>query len=240
MRRQYAGLGKEIIERLLAKSGHTYVESEISTAILRLGHKNAEDALAAVGRGELAGSDVLKAMGIVVETTSPRQRRRFFWPRGKESKERGPGLPVRGASRDSPLKIFRGTGAVPGERIVGIRTPGEGIVVYPIFAKALEMFDAEPERWIDLTWEPVGEDQRFPARIGVKIHNEVGALAQVAQVIGEMDANIDELQMTTQSGAKDFFDLDILVEVHDVKHLNDMVKGLQAKPLVSAVRRVEG
>ena len=35
-------------------------------------------------------------------------------------------------------------------------------------------------------------------------------------------------------------DLDILVEVHDVKHLNDMIKGLQAKPLVSAVRRVEG
>src|SRR5205807_6935628 len=104
VRRQYAGLGKEIIERLLAKSGHTYVESEISTAILRLGHKNAEDALAAVGRGELAGSDVLKAMGIVVETTSPRQRRRFFWPRGKENKERAPGLPVRGASRDSPLK----------------------------------------------------------------------------------------------------------------------------------------
>jgi guanosine-3',5'-bis(diphosphate) 3'-pyrophosphohydrolase len=237
VRRQYAGLGKEIVERLLAKTGRAFVESQVANAIPRLGHKNAEDALAAVGRGELAGSDVLKAMGIAVETSEPRQRRRFFWPR---SKEKPAALPVRGVSRDSPLKIFRGTGAVPGERIVGIRTPGEGIVIYPIFAKALEQFDAEPERWIDLTWEPVGEDQRFPARLGVKIHNEVGALAQVAQVIGESGANIDELQMTTQSGAKDFFDLDILVEVHDVKHLNEMIRGLQAKPLVSAVRRVEG
>jgi GTP pyrophosphokinase len=236
VRRQYAGLGKEIVERLLAKSGRSFVEAEIAAAIARLGHKNVEDALAAVGRGELAGSDVLKAMGIAVEAAEPRQRRRFFWPRNKE---KPPALPVRGVSRDSPLKIFRGTGAVPGERIVGIRTADEGIIVYPIFAKALEQFDAEPERWIDLTWEPVSEDQRFPARISVKIHNEVGALAQVAQVIGEAGANIDELQMTTQAGAKDFFDLEILVEVHDVKHLNEMMKGLQSKPLVSAVTRVE-
>jgi GTP diphosphokinase / guanosine-3',5'-bis(diphosphate) 3'-diphosphatase len=236
VRRQYAGLGKEIVERLLAKSSRPYVEAEITAAIPRLGHKNIEDTLAAVGRGELAGSDVLKAMGIAVEAAEPRQRRRFFWPRNKE---KPPALPVRGVSRDSPLKIFRGTGAVPGERIVGIRTPGEGIVIYPIFAKALEQFDAEPERWIDLTWEQVEEDQRFPARIRVKIYNEVGALAQVAQVIGEAGANIDELQMTTQAGAKDFFDLEILVEVHDLKHLNEMMKGLQSKPLVSAVKRVE-
>jgi guanosine-3',5'-bis(diphosphate) 3'-pyrophosphohydrolase len=240
VRRQYAGLGKEIVERLLSKASRAYVESEIAAAIPRLGHKNTEDALAAIGRGELAGQDVLKAMGMAVESPAPRQRRRFFWPRGKETKEPSPGLPVRGVSRDSPLKIFRGTGAVPGERIVGIRTPGEGIVVYPIFAKALEQFDAEPERWIDLTWEPVGDDQRFPARIKIKIYNEVGALAQVTQVIGESGGNIDELQMTTQAGTKDFFDLEILVEVHDIKHLNEIMKGLQSRPLVSSVRRVEG
>jgi (p)ppGpp synthase/HD superfamily hydrolase len=237
VRRQYAGLGKEIIERLLGKSGRAYSEADVVVAISRLGHKNIEDALAAVGRGELAGSDVLKAMGIVAEDAAPRPRRRFFWPRGKEKET---GLPVRGVSRDSPLKIFPLTGAVPGERIVGIRTPGEGIVIYPIFAKALEKFDGEPERWIDLTWEPVGEDQRFPARIRVKIHNEVGALAQVAQVIGEAGANIDELQMTTQVGARDFFDLEILVEVHDLTHLNEMIRGLQSRRLVSSASRVEG
>ena len=47
-------------------------------------------------------------------------------------------------------------------------------------------------------------DQKFPARIRVKIHNEVGALAQVTQVIGEAGADIDELQMTTQVGARIF------------------------------------
>ena len=62
----------------------------------------------------------------------------------------------------------------------------------------------------------------------------------MTQVIGESGGNIDELQMTTQAGAKDFFDLEILVEVHDIKHLNEIMKGLQSRPLVSSVRRVEG
>jgi GTP diphosphokinase / guanosine-3',5'-bis(diphosphate) 3'-diphosphatase len=74
----------------------------------------------------------------------------------------------------------------------------------------------------------------------VTIHNEIGALAQVAQVIGEGGANIDELQMVTQQGARDFFDLDILIEVQDLKHLNAIMRGLESKPLVSAVTRAEG
>ena len=45
--------------------------------------------------------------------------------------------------------------------------------------------------------------------------NEVGALAQVTQVIGEQGGNIDELQMMARQGVRDFFDLDILLEVHD-------------------------
>ena len=64
---------------------------------------------------------------------------------------------------------------MPGERIVGILTPGEGITIYPIFAKALEQFDNQPERWVDLAWDTAAaEEQRFPARITVTILNEVG------------------------------------------------------------------
>jgi GTP diphosphokinase / guanosine-3',5'-bis(diphosphate) 3'-diphosphatase len=236
VRRQYAGLGKEIIERLLSKAGKTYAKTEIEAALPRVGHKNIEDALAAIGRGELAAADILRAMGLTVETPGPKLRKR----RESKTGEMHGALPVRGLGHDTALKFSMATGAVPGERIVGIRTPGEGIVIYPIFARALEEFDSEPDRWIDLTWDAVGADERFPARIKVTIHNEIGALAQVAQVIGEGGANIDELQMVTQQGARDFFELDILVEVQDLKHLNAIIRGLESKPLVSVVTRSEG
>ncbi len=46
-------------------------------------------------------------------------------------------------------------------------------------------------------------------------------------MIGDQGGNIDELQMMARAGARDFFDLDILLEVHDLKHLNDIMMGLQ-------------
>jgi (p)ppGpp synthase/HD superfamily hydrolase len=237
VRRQYAGLGTEIVERLLTKAGKSYVTQEIEAALPRVGHKNLEDALAAVGRGELAAADILKAMGLTVEAPAPKLRKR----RQSTGNDAPTGaFPVRGFGHDTAFRFSRATGAVPGERIVGIRTAGEGIVIYPIFARALEEFDSEPDRWIDLTWDATGADERFPARIKVTIHNEIGALAQVTQVIGEGGANIDELQMVTQQGARDFFDLDILLEVQDLRHLNAIIRGLEARPLVSTVTRSEG
>jgi RelA/SpoT family (p)ppGpp synthetase len=240
VRRQYAGLGREIVGRLLDRAGaKKLAEKDLELAIPRLGHKNAEDAMAAVGRGELAASDVLTAMGI--STAEPQKTlslRRLFSRTPKA--EAPPAIPVRGVSGHMALRISLETGAVPGERIAGILTPGEGITIYPIFARALQQYEDQPERWIDLAWDATGEDQRFPARIKVSIHNEVGALAQVAQTISDAAGNIDELQMVTREGARDFFDLQILLEVRDIKHLNLIMNGLRQRPLVSAVTRVTG
>ena len=149
-------------------------------------------------------------------------------------------IPVRGVARSTVLKISPETGAVPGERIVGIIMLGQGITIYPIFARALEQFDNQPERWVDLAWDASATEKRFPARLAVTILNEVGSLAAVAQVISECGGNIDALQMVAREGARDFFDLDITVEVHDLKHLNDIMAGLRSRDSVSSVARATG
>jgi GTP diphosphokinase / guanosine-3',5'-bis(diphosphate) 3'-diphosphatase len=239
VRKQFAGLGREIVEKLLERQNHAYSEKEIASAVPRLGQKNVDDALAAVGRGELSGFDILKAMGLDVDEKEVRASRRKVLAKKTEANSKF-SLPVRGAAANMGLKINRLTGAVPGERIVGIVTPGEGIMIYPIFAKALEQFDQEPDRWVDLAWGVAEEGQRFPARVLLTIINEVGSLAQVTQVIGEQGGNIDELQLVAREGVRDFFDLNVLLEVFDNKHLNDIMKGLKSRPLVSSVSRATG
>ncbi len=238
-RKQFAGLGHEIVEKMLAKLDRQFIEKEVAAAIPRLGHKNLEDALAAVGRGELSGVDVLKAMGLTLADSDIKElRRKAPVKKGDPGEELS--IPVRGVARSTALRIYEGTGAVPGERIVGIITPGEGITIYPIFARALEQFDNQPERWVDLAWDSGAEEQRFPARISVSILNEVGSLAKVTQLISDQDGNIDALQMVAREGARDFFDLDITVEVHDLKHLNDIMAGLRSRSAVSSVSRKTG
>ncbi len=68
--------------------------------------------------------------------------------------------------------------------------------------------------------------------------NQPGILAQVATVIGEADGNIDNLKMLTR--AQDYTKMRIELEVWDLGHLNDIIGGLKAKPVVSAVERVFG
>ncbi len=76
MRKQFAGLGREIVEKLLAKQNKTMVAKEIAAAVPRLGHKNVDDTMAAIGRGDLSGYDMLKAMGLTVEASQMRESRR--------------------------------------------------------------------------------------------------------------------------------------------------------------------
>jgi len=126
---------------------------------------------------------------------------------------------------------------VPGDRIVGIMMPGEGITIYPIQSPALQAFEDTPERWLDVRWDVDEKSpQRFPARINVSSRNEPGSLAQVAQVIAEHDGNIDNVRMSRES--PDFTRLLIDLEVYDLKHLNAIISQLKAKPVVARVDRV--
>jgi (p)ppGpp synthase/HD superfamily hydrolase len=145
-------------------------------------------------------------------------------------------IPIRGLNGDMGVK-FAGSGAVPGERIVGIMTPGEGITIFPIQSQALKAFDDQPERWLDVRWDVDPDDsRRFPTRIEVTALNEPGSLVQVAQVISAHDANIANI--TIPRSASDFSVMVIDVEVKDVKHLNRIIAGLRTKPVVSGVTRV--
>jgi GTP diphosphokinase / guanosine-3',5'-bis(diphosphate) 3'-diphosphatase len=235
-RKQFAGLGQEMVTKLLARHKIDFTDKLMAKAAPRLGQKNADDVLSAVGKGELSAVDVLKAMGVDVDETDIKAARRKI----SSKKSGGMSIPVRGAAAGTILKIHLRTGAVPGERIVGIVTAAEGITIYPIFAEALEKFDSEPERWVDLAWGNAEEGQRFPARVKVTLINEIGALANVTQAISDKGGNIDGLNLQAREGVRDFFELEILLEVFDVRHLNQIISEIKTKPSVSDAARITG
>ena len=87
---------------------------------------------------------------------------------------------------------------MPGDRIVGVLTEGEGIRIFQIHSPKLK--DYEHERWIDVTWDVDADDpERFPAKLSVTALNEPGTLAQIAQLIGEADGNIDNVRMVRRA-----------------------------------------
>src|SRR2546429_8044710 len=146
-------------------------------------------------------------------------------------------IPIRGITGELPVRFAPEGGAVPGDRIVGILTPGEGITIYPIQSQALKDFEDVPERWLDVRWDVEERTpQRFPARLVLQTVNEPGSLAQVAQVIAEHDGNIDNISMERSS--PDFTSVTIDLEVFDLKHLNSIIAQLRAKDVVAHAERV--
>jgi GTP pyrophosphokinase len=143
-------------------------------------------------------------------------------------------VPIRGLRNDIPVAFEEG-GAVPGDRIVGVLTEGEGIRIFQIHSPRLK--DYEHARWIDVTWDVDPYDpERFPAKLAVTALNEPGTLAQIAQLIGEADGNIDNVRMVRR--ATDFTEMAIEVEVRDLDHLTRIISGLRRKRVVSKVERV--
>ncbi len=260
VRAQYLGLGRKMIERAFARAAKPWSEERLNKSLSRLARASVEDVFAAVGRGEMKADDVVKAVHPDWReerkpvNKAPRSEGWFGLSRVASLKFRIPGfrgsvtgkpedmsapIPIRGINGDLPVRFAPEGGAVPGDRIVGILTPGEGITIYPIHSPALKEFDDEPARWLDVRWDIDDvTTQRFPARLLLRAKNQPGTLAQVAQVIGEHGGNIDNVHMDRPS--QDFTQITIDLGVYDLKHLNAIIEQLRAKPVVSSVERYNG
>jgi guanosine-3',5'-bis(diphosphate) 3'-pyrophosphohydrolase len=253
VRVQYAALGRQIVERLCQRAKREYSDDKLRGALHRLARASIDEVFAAVGRGEMRPSDVARAMypdykeERIAAVPPPKSESGWFGLKmGKALMFKVPSatpadndasIPIRGINSDLPVRFAPDGGAVPGDRIIGIVTPGEGITIYPIQSPTLKDFEDTPERWLDVRWDmDERTPQRFPARIAIQSVNEPGTLAQIAQVIAEHDGNIDNIRMTRR--APDFTDCVIDLEVYDLKHLNAIIAQLRAKKVVAAAERV--
>ncbi|MGE3230171.1 MAG: bifunctional (p)ppGpp synthetase/guanosine-3',5'-bis(diphosphate) 3'-pyrophosphohydrolase, partial [Hyphomicrobium sp.] len=256
IRRQYAELGRRLLMSAFERVGESYSDERVKRVLPRLAHKSLDDLLAAVARNEVKTEDVLRAVAPELAAAARAQRTEEAQSKAKgwlrltraatsklrlsssspetETTGRVRGIPIRGIKNDMPV-LFEAGGAVPGDRIVGVLAPGEGIRIFQIHSPRLQEF--EHERWIDVAWDiDPDKPERFPALISVSAPNRPGTLAEIAEVIGQAGGNIDNLKMLRR--ASDFTELRIGLEVWDLAHLNQIINGLKAKAVVSKVERV--
>ena len=257
-REKYATLGRLILTRGFERRGLELNDQVLAPVLLRFSQGSVLDLMAAVGRGEIHAADVLNVIDpaheeaqreqIGTERATPADVARkdgwfdleggsglqFRVPAG--SNEETASLPIQGRKGDLPIRFAPDGGAVPGDRIVGILTPGEGITIYPIHSEALRDFD-DYDQWLDVRWDIDTEHpERFPARVSVAAINEPGTLAEIARIISDNDGNIDNIKMMGR--AADFHEMTIDLEVWDLKHLNRIINQLRGAKVVSNVQRV--
>ncbi|MEP0943548.1 MAG: bifunctional (p)ppGpp synthetase/guanosine-3',5'-bis(diphosphate) 3'-pyrophosphohydrolase [Rhizobiaceae bacterium] len=256
---QYSELGEKILTTAFKRAGHIFEREQLEAVLAKLAHNTAADAIGAVGRGELPPEDVIKAVypdyqkdrGARGKSASgegwfnlsgvanlmfriPGRRRDKY---ADAAAQLANAIPIRGAADDLPVKLDPEGGAVPGDRIVGILTPGEGVTVYPIQAEALQQFEDSADQWIDLRWDIDPDNpERFPSKIRVVAVNAPGTLAEISEVIAAADANIATILLSQPDPG--LAQMVFGVEVWDLNHLNRVVRELRSLAVVSEVERV--
>lgn len=244
-RARHAELGRQLLKRYFQRQTRIYDEDKILAVLPKLARSSVEELLAAVGHGDVSADDVVRA--VYPDYTRPKEaqpailgeRRKDHIGAGSEYEtiEKLKALCITGVESDMSIHFAQNTSAIPGDRIVGILEPDHSVTIYPIHAPVLASLEQEPERWVDVRWSNESEGiVRFPTKIKITVLNEPGVLAQVTQVTGDADANIQNIHITNHSRA--ICEILIDLEVYNLKHLASILAQLKTKPVVTEAQRV--
>ena len=234
----FISLGRQMVDNLFAAEAVESDENVLDRALGVLSYGSLDDLLEAVGRGSLSAADVLMAS---LPKKGRRKRDRFAGAMrsliGRPAKvsDSAQMLPLNGAFYGTVVKVAEGFFPLPGDEIVGIVTPGQGVVVYPANARELAAFEHSRERWVPMQW---GEENNhlYASRVDLTAVNRTGSLSVITQTIADFDANITNLSMIHFN--EDFCDLTVDVEVRDNEHMEQLVSALQGSRVISKAKRV--
>jgi len=220
-RDRFIKLGRELSRAGFEHVGKKATDKALDTAAKMLRLTNRNELLARLGSAELTTQRV-------IETLYPDLS-------GEEMVEVSSERAVIGLSPDQSMHRAPCCQPLPGERIVGITYRGRGVVVHAIDCGNLGAYEDQPERWLDLHWQPGTHAPVYTVTLDLTIGNDAGVLGRVCTLVGEQKANISDLEFLDQK--PDFYRLLIDVELRDAKHLHQLVSVLEAESDVADIKR---
>jgi GTP diphosphokinase / guanosine-3',5'-bis(diphosphate) 3'-diphosphatase len=220
-RGRFVKLGTELARAAFDHIGKKATDKALRTAAKMLGLADDEDLLSRLGSAELTARRVIEVLYPELVLAKADE---------VDAKQ-----PVVGLTADQSFKRAGCCQAVPGERIVGITYRGQGVVVHSIDCPALEEFEEQPSRWIDLHWQAGRHAPVFTVSLEITISNDAGVLGRICSLIGEQKANISDLRFTDRK--PDYYKVIMDVDLRDVEHLHLVMTALEAETDVAQINR---
>jgi GTP diphosphokinase / guanosine-3',5'-bis(diphosphate) 3'-diphosphatase len=127
---------------------------------------------------------------------------------------------------------------IPGDPIIGFIKKGQGLIIHTHDCPSIRQFDADPDKWLDVEWDPETK-KYFDVTINLVTQNQRGVLGKVAAAIGESGANIENVSAEERESA-DYGTWNITLQVHDRSHLAGVMKAVRQIPQVVRINRKIG
>ena len=193
--------------------------------------------LSQIGQGQIASSTVVERLKMVqgIEPEADTEEIPIAVPKSiRSSRSSSQGVLVKG-SPDVMTKMARCCTPVPGDKITGFITRGEGVSVHRTDCKNVKSLN--PERIVEVSWS---EDSRgvFMVQIQVEALDRSGLLSDVTRVLTENHVNILSASVTT--GRDRVAISKFVFEMADPSHLDHVLNQVRRIDNVYDVYRVRG
>ena len=239
-REEFTKLGQAMLERAYRDVGRPPGFVPPSSVLKEFNVESLDDLAATIGSGEVPVSNVISSL-VPAEFRrdlglKPADRRINF-PEDMDhlqvrSLQVGK-IPLRGLTPGMAVHYANCCHPLPGDKIIGILSPGKGVSIHTQDCGTLASFADTPERWVEIGWD-IGPETHV-GRIKLVVANERGTLGALTTVIGQNFGNINNLQITSRSS--DFFEMVLDIEVGKTGHLSEIIAALRAIPEITSVDR---
>ncbi len=238
-------IGRKLIEKEARKyrvSLKDIKDEELQKIASDYGAGRPDDLMAGIGYGKYSARQILGRMAPAVGT-----------PLADEEQEKPSGLAsvvrrVFGGDQNNNAIRVKGHGdllvyrarccnPIRGEAIVGYVTRGKGVAVHAVNCPNVTNLLYEPERKIDVEWsQDDGTPNAYPVKLTVFCDDRFGMLKQITAVISDTQTNIRNIEARTNNGQAN---VDIVLDIADLKHLENIVNGVRKIPGVHDVQRLQ-
>lgn len=236
-------LGREICERELRKHDTTLKKliksGHIRLMLKKLGCNALDDMLVKVGTGAIKVHHLLQALvpdELREEETKRKEQEEIEKSLQQEAQpkkvSKQEAFDIDGVE-GMLVRVSQCCKPVPGDEIVGFITTGRGVSIHKINCPNLKSSD--PRRWMSVNWS-ISIKSKHRSELLIRAENRKNILSDISSLISHDDADIISLNARTTSN--NLAELDVVVEVSDLNHLQTLQQHLRQLPEIIDVRRL--
>ena len=229
-------LGKELLDRELKKARRTLPSDphQRLAAAVALGYADMEQVQAALGRGDVGPTAVIKQFHPDHDPVEVAKRQPSALSKlAARLRISGRGVRIQGMD-NLMVRYSRCCQPVPGDPVIGYVTRGRGVSIHRKDCPNVLSLSRDPERRIEIEWA-AEKGESFFVKLYMRGSDRRGLLSDVAKAITSTGTDISHADMRTGDGGMHG---EFVVEVRDLAHLEKVRRSIgRVKGVLDVERR---
>jgi GTP pyrophosphokinase len=242
-------VGRKLLEKeadrfqIKTKKMFQDADGQLKTIANEYGLGRTEDLLASIGYGKIIPRNIIqKYLGTEkFAELDPEQKKETMFQSGVKAVKKMVGLGedsiVVSGMGNMLITRARCCNPLRGEPIIGYISLGKGIVVHNKMCTNVKQLMVNKDRIVSVEWAGKDDKEAFAVRLLAITENRTGMIADITGSIADIKTGI---RNATARVANDQGEIEVTVEVFDLKHLEKVIQSIKKVPGVIDVERLDG